>query len=458
MNVLELRQERELIFDQLYSYKVPKRLISRVVLNQIFVMQYGEVPIVDSQYNFSLLEKSARELCEIIYSDTCPIQGGGVTSRFASGTQLIKSKTFQMGKDGFIQHPNVVGMEPNNYDSLINDPFACLVDIVIPKLYGGINPNDAITTLRNISMSKMSIDYDSGVLANFISKLVEEKGYYTPPRGINGFTAAPFDFLADQLRSFSGISMDIRRNPNKVRDACEALYPLMFKLGIPSKISHLGLVNTPLHMPTFMREKDVRDLWLPTYKRLAEQYAALGIRINAFCEDNWDRYLDLLLELPAGIQLRFEYGDIKKIKDKLGKKFIIGTNFPINLLKHGTKQECINKAKEIMDDTMDGGGVVFGFDKGNFVLSNVNIENLNAVLETVRDYGVYCNAGEPSCVAPLNSEKFEYDIAQDEVIASKYTFDWNEFEKDYPYAPEITRKRFQKFDEDTMKYYLTLLT
>jgi hypothetical protein len=76
----------------------------------------------------------------------------------------------------------------------------------------------------------------------------------------------------------------------------------------------------------------------------------------------------------------------------------------------------------------------------------------------VRDYGVYENQGEQGCVSPLNSEGFVFDQTQDEVIKSKYTFDWNEFKKQYPYAPDSVKKRFQKFDEETMKYYLRLLT
>lgn len=457
MSVNELKQERELIFNQLYNYKIPKRLISQVAFDQVFVMEYGDIDKVQGQYDFSLLETPANELCDKVYSDTCPIKGGGVSARFASGIQLIGSQSFQMGGDGFIQHPNVEGMNVEDYPELIEDPLATIVEKIIPRLFNGINLDDTYNTMRNIDMSKLAISYDTNVLSSIIRKLVEKNGYYTPPQGVNGFTAAPFDFLADQLRSFTGISMDLKRNRSKLEDACEALYPLMFKLGMPSNVSHLGLVNTPLHMPTYMREKDVRDLWLPTYKRLCQQYAALGVRINAFCEDNWERYLDLLLELPAGIQLRFEYGDIKKIKEKLGKKFIIGTNYPIMMLKHSTRQECIDKAKEIMDDTMSGGGVIFGFDKGSYTLSNINMDNLNAVLETVRDYGVYENAGEQSCVTPLNSENFKSDNSLDTTIQSKYTFNWDEFNRNYPYAPEKVKERFRKLDEETIKYYIRLL-
>ena len=44
-------------------------------------------------------------------------------------------------------------------------------------------------------------------------------------------TDAPFDFIADLLRSFTGMMMDIRRVPDKVEAACEAILPLMVKAG-----------------------------------------------------------------------------------------------------------------------------------------------------------------------------------------------------------------------------------
>lgn len=95
MSVSNLKQERDLIFDQLYTYKIPKRLISQVAFDQIFVMEYGGIDKVQGQYDFSLLKKPAEELCDYFYSDTCPIKGGGPSSRFASGIQLTGSTSFQ---------------------------------------------------------------------------------------------------------------------------------------------------------------------------------------------------------------------------------------------------------------------------------------------------------------------------------------------------------------------------
>jgi hypothetical protein len=85
----------------------------------------------------------------------------------------------------------------------------------------------------------------------------------------------------------------------------------------------------------------------------------------------------------------FEYGDPKLIKEKLGKKHILNGFYPITLLKTGTKQQCIDKAKELIDILAPGGKYFFGFDKAIITADSVNLENLKAVLEYVSENAYY---------------------------------------------------------------------
>ena len=182
--------------------------------------------------------------------------------------------------------------------------------------------------------------------------------------GSFAISEAPLDFVADQLRSFTGMSIDLRRNREFVKEACEVVLPLVFAWGLPAAPHPEGSVFLPLHMPTFMREKDFVELYLPTFKKQLEQYASLGIRPALFCEDNWMRYIDIIHdELPAGTKLIFEYGDPKIIKEKLGKKFILSGLFPVNALRTDTPAQIVDRAKEFLDIMLPGGGYIFGFDK-----------------------------------------------------------------------------------------------
>ena len=457
--VRKLQEERQLINDQLYACKIPKRLMCNLSFTPMYLMQWKNIDPVTGQYHYSVIRDAAIELCRSIYTDTSPVHGGGTSTRFPANMQLLDSRTMRMGANGFMQHPNVKGMEADEYDELLKDPFAFLAEKVVPRLYPGIDPNDAISTYRNIAMADAARAYDMSALNGIISELNDEYGWYKgAPAGSGGFSAAPFDFLADQVRSFSETMIDVRRDREKVKAACEALLPLMFKMGMPSKPHQNGSVSTPLHMAMYMRLKDVEELWFPTYKILCEQFAARGARVSAFLEQNWDKLLDIADELPTAMILKFEIADMKVIKEKIGKKHIIGTNFPINLLRFGTKEECIIAARQMLDDTMEGGGMQFGFDKGSFTYGGVNFENCVAVMDTVHKYGVYDNPGEDSIVKPLNYENFAKDESLDKPIVSKYAFNWDEYKAKYPMAPDDIRERLEKYDNDVMKKYMALLT
>jgi len=205
-----------------------------------------------------------------------------------------------------------------------------------------------------------------------------------------------------------------------------------------------------------MREKDFVELWMPTYKRMIREWASLGVRTSAFLETDWSRYYDIIHdEFPCGMMLRCEAVDPKLAKDKLGDKFILGQFYPLDVLTNGTKQQVIDKAKEILDIMLPGGGYMFGFGKFPIVYEDVNLENYIALMEFVRDYAVYDNAGE-HYGKPLNSEGFEFDLTESRTIKSKYAFNWEEYKKENPYAPEHLRGRIQAAEDEMMNFYLTL--
>ena len=276
--------------------------------------------------------------------------------------------------------------------------------------------------------------------------LVEKYGYYPgSPPGTTGFGVAPFDFLSDLLRGFSGISIDVRRRPEKILEACDALFPLLFKFSMPKVINEHSTVIYPLHMPPYLREKDFAKLWWPSFMRMVEGYASLGINNHLFCEQDWMRYIDYLQELPTNTIISFEYGDFKLIKEKLGKKYVISGMYPATMLKTHTKEQCIDKAKEMLDILAPGGKYIFGLDKGVLSVKDIQVENIIAVAEYVRDNGRYSNAGE------IAGEPVDWNFEPIEmpVIKSKY---FTALDSD-----DIGDKAVYEFEERMFDYFMRLL-
>lgn len=450
-----IQEERCKNFSDFFNNKMPKQVPLTMSLSNHLVAEYGGLNYFDFQYDYAKLREPALDLSKKVYSDgsICfPVQLNN--TRTPSFYQLLGSQSFVMGKNGYVQHPEVSGMEDTEYKELIKDPLTFIIEKVLPRQYKKLNFDRPAEALARFTMAQKSLDEDILSSLPWFTELIETNGYYPgAPLGSMGFCEAPFDYIADQLRGFSGMSMDIRRHKSEIKEAVEALLPLMFHWGLPEAPHPEGSVLMPLHMPTFMREKDFADLWFPTFKTMLEQMAAKGVRAMAFCEDDWTRYIDYLQELPAGTHLMFEYGDEKAIKDKLGNKFIIQGLYPLSLIKQGTKQQCIDKAKELLDIMMPGGGYVFGFDKAPLTLGDVNLENLIAVSDFVHEYGKYDNPGEPFGM-PLNSEGFVYSEDIIKPIKNKYLFDWEDFKKKNPLVPDVARERFEKHNK---QFFVTIM-
>lgn len=454
-----LVQERSQIYSDFYNNKLPKRLPVAPAFPNSMIAEYGGLDPVSYQYDFTILAKPAEDLCKIIYSDACPVAPPNIVgTRPPSIYELFGSQSFVMSRSGQVQHPEVVGMFPEEYPQLIEGGFDFLVETVIPRQHKNLSLDDPIKRSTVLEMGKTSLSNNTLDFMPIYMNLVQKFEYYPgSPFGSFSGAEAPLDFVADQLRSFSGMSIDLRRNKSLVKEACEVVLPLVYKWGIPTNPHPEGSVFLPLHMPTFMREKDLIEVYMPTFKKQLQQYAALGIRPQIFCEDNWMRYLDIIYnEFPAGSMLLFEYGDPKTIKDKLGKKFMLSGLFPISSLRTDTPAQIIDRAKKFLDIMMPGGGYLFSFDKNPLAAKDANIETWAALNEFLRDYMVYDNPGE-SFGTPLNSEGFVRDYNVIPEVESKYLFNWEDHKAKYPHTPDLAKAKFEKMSNDIFLSYMNLL-
>lgn len=449
--VQRIQQERTGIYHDLYNNKIPKRVPVDINLTFEFQALASGLNLNEVLWNPSLMENAVDYICQTVYADKCPFGG---TQRYPSFYEILKSQSFKQASNGFIQHPEVVGMEPDEYDYLIEKPYDCILEKIIPRQYKGITLEDPINTAMNMSKSMLVQQNDRIQSDIIINKMVEKYGYFPGSRYSGGMTSAPFDFIADQLRGFKGISMDVRRIPDKIAAACDAIYPIVLKRGMPQQVSNYSDVFIPLHMPTFMREKDFAKLWWPSFKRMLEEYASMGVHCRIFCEDDWTRYLDYLYELPTDTRIMFEYGDLKLIKEKLGKKHIIMGMYPLMNLKTKSKEECIEEVKRHIDVLAPGGKYIFSLDKSPLFYTDVKMECLCAITETVRDYAVYGNAGE---ISGMKFNKGDYKVIPSGDVKSNYYNTWEQYKELNPEVSVFGQQKIQVLEETMFKFITSLL-
>ena len=431
----KLRQERKEIIEAVYDGKIPRRVPVATSLPLELCIEYSGYPLGETQWTLENMEEIYDRACQLVISDFYPFG----FARYPAHLQILNAKAFVMSSKGVIQHPEISGMEEDQYDDFIRNPYDFILEKVIPKLYPELDTDPVTRSIVLAKAVKAYYDYAETYQA-IDGKMIEKYGFYVPPPGSLGGCTAPFDYLSDFNRGFRGISMDIRRCPEKIAEACEAILPLAFKNGLPPNPSKYGGTFIALHMGPYLRTKDFEKLYWPTLYKLVHALANAGQPSLLFCEQDWMRYLDYLYELPPNTILWFEYGDPQKVKDKLGKKHIITGLYPLINLKTKSPEQCADEVKRYMDILAPGGKYIFGFDKSPLSLNDLNIDSLRAVANTVRDYGIYSNPG--------NNTNFEFDNKKYNAkpsitLKSKYLMSWDYY--------KLGRK-ISDFEQQKIKY------
>lgn len=299
----------------------------------------------------------------------------------------LGAKTFVQSETGFMQHPEVHGLEAEEYPEFIANPLKTIIEKVLPRLYTEFQKP---SPYNMVAFAKGMMTH-TNTIGRYFARLNEIEETYSTPFITSGTIFAPFDFLADILRSFSGISMDVRRRPQEVQEACEVCLSLVLKKALMSAPPSIDkMVFIPLHMAPFLRTSDFEKLYWPTFKKMCEELISNGRFLSIFFEGDWTRFLDHIQELPAKkILARFEYGDPKLYKEKLGKVMCLTGFYPLSLLKNGTKAECIDKTKELVEVLAHNGGFLFSPDKIILKKDDINIDNYHAVIDYLRKEGRY---------------------------------------------------------------------
>ena len=374
-----LQDERTALFDDIYKGICPKRVPVTTDVDYGFASGFAGKSLLTSQYNYDEIEEVFDVTCAALKdADQMPI---GIY-RFPALYQRLGSNSFVMAQNGYVQHPETSAMDDDEYPELIADPIKFLMEKALPRHNSKLTGGD----MKAAKTLMLAYDYYNNAFyktAEFEANMVEKYEYAIRPGTIGA--VVPVDFIAAALRGFTKISIDCRRRPNELAEAAQALLP-MFESICTMFPGHAELY---LHMAPFMTEQNFLKIYWPTFKAQIEYLVESGQTVRIWCERNWMRYLDYLTELPDNIAIVFEDGDAQLCKDKLGTKKIISGLYPTMMFRSSTTQECVDEAKKIVDILAPGGAYIFGFDKGLLSPGDAKIENVQATLKAVREYGVY---------------------------------------------------------------------
>jgi uroporphyrinogen-III decarboxylase len=288
-------------------------------------------------------------------------------------------------------------MRADEYDALIADPTGFLYQTWFPRVSTEIVGTGVPATYRNQlalvkgGMAMLQYFYAFGPQ---IQRLRTECGM---PSAIAGIFKSPFDILADKLRGYVGLVQDMREQPEKVLEACQALMPHLCHVGLatadPNRQVPIGFWMHRGCVPLISPRQFESHYW-PTLRPIIEEFWKHGHQTMFYAEGKWAAHLGAFSELPdRSILFHVDRDDVFAVHKQLGHKFALSGGVPNALLSYGKPAEVRDFCRRVIDEVAADSGYIM--DAGAIMQDDTSIENLRVLTDTTREFGVYRGGGAP---------------------------------------------------------------
>lgn len=300
-------------------------------------------------------------------------------------------------------------MKAEEYDALMLNPSDFWMRTYMPRAFGAFESWTTLTPFTSIielpafnfiPYSNPEVQNSLRTLINMGNELLKylqfigEFGRRTQIAGFPGMSGslakAPFDIIGDTLRGTQGIISDMFRRPDKLLEAIDVMTRLTIQSVVSSMNAMRGFVVTfPLHKGAdgWMSDKQFETFYWPSLKKVLDALIAEGILPMLFAEGSFNTRLESVNEFNKGeVAWLFDRTDMAKAKKILGDKCCIAGNVPTSLMLTGTPKSVKEYCRKLIETCGKGGGYILA---GGAQVDNGKPENVRAVLDAAKEYGVY---------------------------------------------------------------------
>ena len=382
----------------------------------VYPAEYGGISVQEAMYDYEKLGEAWKKFNVDFENDglvTCSLIGPGKVF------DILDYKIYNWPGHGTppdTSYQCIEGeyMSADEYDLYIADPSGYFMRYYLPRAFGALGPWSMLGPFTDIielpfvglgliptgippvqEAFKTFLEAGQAVM-EWISAIGPIDGYSTATLGvpniIGSLSKAPYDILGDTLRGTRGIMLDMYRCPEKLITAMERAVPIAIEMGVRyATASDTPMVFMPLHKGAdgFMSNQDFKKFYWPTLKAVILGLIEAGCMPYLFVEGGYNQRLDIITDpdIPAGSTIwLFDHTDMKEVKKKLGGWACFGGNVPGSMLKAGSPQDITNYVKQLIDDVAQDGGYILA---NGAVLDDCTPENLHALIDTGKEYGVY---------------------------------------------------------------------
>jgi uroporphyrinogen-III decarboxylase len=303
-------------------------------------------------------------------------------------------------------------MKADEYDAFLSDPADFIVRVYLPRIFKALEPFQKLPSLTALFIQGYKGSVTSAVLTNpeitqafkaLYEAGIESASYLAQsakfdkdmaalgfPQGVAASIYVAFDYISDMLRGMRGVMLDMYRQPDKLIEAMDRIFPILTNAGIAAaKRSGNPRVWIALHRGSdgFLSPKQFEKFYWPWLRKLFLTLIEEGLTPCPFVEGDYTSRLHYFRELPKGKILAFiDATDIFKAKEIIGDRICIAGDMPPLLLQTGTPEQIRDHAKKLIDTVGRDGGFVMA---ARTVLDDANPQLVKVWADFTREYGVY---------------------------------------------------------------------
>lgn len=291
--------------------------------------------------------------------------------------------TYFVSNDGVtVQHKESVPMRADEYPALIADPVGFIVNTLLPRKFPQLMTGEE-SAYRLLKETALAYRHHQVRNAEY-ARIVREKYGVVPFSG--GKMYPPFDVIFDRLRGIVGTLTDMRRQPEMLLTACDALMPL-YKKQLDNLSAPVPMGYCTVHAPTYLSNAQWEKFFWPHMREMILYCYEKGSKATLNLQGEWMRFLPYFREIPRGtLRLQIEMDDPIETVKAIGDWHTVETGIPMDFYLTNTKEACLDEAKRICDACAPGGGFIFSMDKYALSARDIQKENMQAVFHFVHEY------------------------------------------------------------------------
>ena len=382
MDAQALLAERKQLFSDVIAFNKPARI---PMLGCVYSWKYLDAGynLHEALYDYDIIEKCERENIETYQFDAYSDYG---TRNGMKAPDALGGGAHKISPDGeaVIVHDGAT-MMPDEYAEYMANPVAFMWSKMFKRsAKEGLTLGD----IQKAAIETLTFGQFGARMANMYA---EEYGALVTfnMNNIGMLLLSPMEMLFNGIRGMKGLALDIRKNKSQLKEyldfaAAGNMFPLL-DASIPIDGSRtVADYYTPFLGHSMLSTSQFGELYWPYLKKAIDFAAANNRTIYCFCESTMERFTEYFEEVPKGVLIiHLEQDDIFTIRKKLPNIALAG-GMPTSLLGHGSKEQCVDYAKKLIDELGDGFAI-----SQNKMLSfrdDATRENLIAVNDFVRNY------------------------------------------------------------------------